>query len=101
GSRIKCPAILVKRNKQRVFIIPKNILGPVTMMAISVDDGHSHSPEFLPQMLHHHRLDIDDAKSPVPVRDPEGMVTGRTHEGKRFVNLPFHYCFTGTYRSAG
>ena len=62
--------------------MPVDILSPVSMVAISVNNGDLLDPIVPSDIFDHDRLVVDIAKSPVAVNDSPGVVTRRAHKGK-------------------
>src|SRR5450759_2055115 len=59
GSRIKSPAILMKRYAQNIRIIPIYVLCAVSVMTISINDGNSFYTVGMTDVLNHHCFYVD------------------------------------------
>ncbi len=86
-SGIQRPSVLMKRDKQRIRIVPVDIFRAVAVVAISVDDGDAHVAVPLPRIFETDRLDIDNAKASIAVHDTLGMMPRRSDKRKSLVSL--------------
>lgn len=73
---------------QRVGIMPVDLLGPVAVMAVRIDDSDPFGSVMLPDVFHHDRLDVDVAEAPGAVDDPHGMMSRRPDQGEGVVHFP-------------
>ena len=90
GAGIQGAAVLVQGNKERIRVVPVDVLGAVAMMAVGVHDGHAQGAVTLPQPFHHHRFDVDVAKPARAVDHLHGVVAGGPHQGKGALGFLFH-----------
>ena len=90
GSRIKGAPILVYGNEQGVRVMPVDVLGSVSMVAVRIHNGDPANAIFLADIFYHDRFYIDVAESPVSMNHFHGVVSRGPYEGKRAFHLPFH-----------
>jgi len=71
--------------------MPVDVLRPIAMMAVGVDDGHPIDPIMLAQIFDHDGFDIDIAEAASAVNHPHGMVARGTHQRKPPFDPLFHH----------
>ena len=91
GTGVERPAVLVQRDKQRVGIVPVDVLGAVAVVAVGVDDGHLVHPVGPAQEFDHHGLDVDVAEAAGPMDDAHGMVARGAHQREALVDSFFQH----------
>jgi hypothetical protein len=79
----------------------ENVLGAVAVMYVRIDDRHPPQAVVAPQVLDHHRLDVDRAEAPRPVDHPHRVMAWRPHQGERPRHLAPQHRLGGRYRPAG
>jgi len=91
GSRIKRASVLVDGDAQGVRIVPVDVLRPVTVVAVRVDDGDLPHAVLRPDVLDHDRFDVDVAEAAGPMHDEHGVVSRRPHECEGVVDFLLHH----------
>ncbi len=87
ASRIK--RVLVERDEEHLRILPENVLGPVPVMNIPVQDGHPVQPMFFLNIAGENRGGGEEAKPHGTKR--LGMLAGRAHRAKSRGVKASHY----------
>ena len=101
GTRIKGAAVLVDGDEQGVRIVPVDILGAVTVVAVGVHDGYPLHTVSVAQVFDHDGLDVHIAESPGAVYHAAGMMAGRSHQGEAFVDLSLHNLHSDGFGTPG
>ncbi len=86
-TRVQRPAVLVDGDAEGVRVVPVNILGPVAVVTIGVDNGDFPDAVMLPDVFHHDGLDVDVAEPPGAVHDQHGVMARRPNEGEGVVDF--------------
>ena len=89
-SRIEGATVLVEADEQGVWIMPVDVVGAVSVVAVRIHNGHPFYAVFLAQVFHHDGLHVDMAESPSAVGNTHGMVARGSYQGKTAVDLFVH-----------
>ena len=73
-SGIKGPAILMEGYEEYIGVVPENILSPIAVVDIGVDDCYLLMAMLGPEVLYHYCHVVDIAKSPVSMCYPHGVM---------------------------
>ncbi len=75
--------------EERVRVVPVNVLGAVTMVAVGIHYRHAIYAVSLAQVFDHDGFDIDVAEASSPVYHPHRMMAGRTNQSKTASDIFF------------
>ena len=89
-SRVKCPSILVERDKKHIRIIVEDFLCSVSVVDVSIYNCNPADPIFFPEVFDQDSLVVDIAKTPVSMSNCHCMMPGRADKGKSVFNFPCH-----------
>ena len=99
AAAVRIERVLVEAHHQDAGVARHNVLGPVAVVHIKVDDGHALQPVVLQRVFGCQRHVVDQAKTHRPV--VAGVVPRRAHRAKRVFCLALYHRIGGRQRGSG
>ena len=87
--------------KERVGIVPVNVLSAVTVVAVGIHYRHAVNTVGLAQVLDHYSFDVDIAEASGPVHHSHGVMAGRTNQGETAFDIFFENLHADRLRAPG